>query len=94
MSYILKPSQTHYLNVADLQILFDLRRGRARLMMGVLRLVRIGSKDHVLNTKLEAYLKDYGGIHVNWKKRHEYSTVMFMRHSRFYELAAPLCNRH
>jgi len=79
MSNILKPSQTYYLNVADLQILFDLGRSKARLMMCVLPSVRIGSMDHVLNTKLEAYLKDYGGIHVNREKHHKYSTVMFMQ---------------
>lgn len=70
MSYILETSQTHYLSVANLQILFDAGRSKACLMIDFLPLVRIGSKDYVLNTKLVKYPKTNGGIHVNCSKRH------------------------
>lgn len=63
------PPKTDYLYVKDLQELFQVGYSKARLMMDVLPSKRIGHRDCVLRSDLNAYIEENGGINVKWPKR-------------------------
>lgn len=58
-----------YLYVRDLQQLFSVGYSKARLMMDALPSSRIGNRDAVLRSDLDAYISEHGGIEVKWPKR-------------------------
>lgn len=58
-----------YLYVRDLQELFSVGYSKARLMMDALPSSRIGNRDAVLRSDLDAYVSEHGGIEVKWPKR-------------------------
>jgi len=60
-----------FLYVADLEELFGVGYSKARLMMDELPSMRIGKRDCVRATDLDAYLTEHGGIMVTWPKRRD-----------------------
>lgn len=66
---LIEQPRTHYIDVNGLAQLFGVGRSKARLMMDALPSVRIGSKDYVLETRLDEYLQEHGGVLIKWPKR-------------------------
>jgi hypothetical protein len=63
-------SGADYLYVKDLQELFQCGYSKARLMMDTLPSKRIGYRDCILRTDLDAYIDENDGINLKWPKRH------------------------
>ncbi len=58
-----------FYDVNDLRQMFHVGRNKARLMMDALPSIRVGSKDYVTESALNAHIAKHGGILVKWPSR-------------------------